>query len=1402
MSRLMKIWHIFAATVICIEFSLCVIYPYKKCQDTSWPRTIPKIDIYVKNGKCTQRRNCEALVGCTTFEGNVIVRESFNPKANTTIPASFPALREITGYLVIFHVKTDLGSLENLFPNLAVIRGTYQIVHYSLVIYGTFFENVGLPSLTVIKSGGVRLDHNKQMCYIQTVKWRSIVLDKAYTEENFGISFYRNNENCYDQCLENHCIAPSGHDSTRQQYCFGPGNKTNAQCQKLCQASCGPQGCVDGTTNQCCHKDCLGGCTVKASNRHCHACMNYRAGGMNGTCVSKCPEGNYVVNDFECQKGCPSWGRFWPFIPEEKRYYAFDGKCVKQCPSGYTKNVATKLCDKCKTSLCPKVCRNNGEYKIDGISTMKGLKDCTVFNSSIVLEIRAGPSNIMEELEKNLGSLQHVQGYIKVSESEVLTSLNFFKNLEKIGTNHKNPYSLMVLSNPNLKSLWKPKKLTVRYGNILLHGNMKLCPAEIKSFNKTLNTTARNIGALTQAQNGFLCPGDLDRFNITVFEVTCKNPARDGKCVNVSWLHKSSFDSRSVFYIVNYKIKKWTVGEKVIQENNCSTRWCQVDVSIPDLRTNSSRLGDVEMVEQITHLIPFTTYTFFVETYLIKSGDGRKSYQLDYHLPEGIPGIPVGLKTAYLSASAIEVSWNPPESPNGVITEYRIYYEKKKYSFWNSGLDWCSRHLSSSEEEINGNKNATTGSCPRNVTLECEVKEKESRRVLEDRNFVLFNSKFEDELITNVFQKVEKENTGDKLTTKRPSTCTSNSNETNCNQTTASVATQTPTKMAARTTAKPTTTTPSHKPSVAPTRPIAYKQVDGQTLKYVIKDLSYFQEYIIKVCPCNRAGCLDVGHCPDVFGQTDAIPSADMIPGGVGVNVKGDIYAVNWTAPTQPNGVILLYDIRTRHNQNQEKRRCLLGSMPTEFVERGAAPGNYSLRIKVITPAGNATWTTPVQFTIKEKSAQTEDYNAVVVGVGTTAAVVIILLASFLYYVRAKKSGAMPVPGVLYASSNPDYLDSSDVYVPDEWEVPREKVQLVRELGKGSFGKVFEGIAHRIIEGEPKLRVAVKTVNEGASIKDRIEFLQEASIMKAFNCHHIVKLLGVVSQGEPTLVVMELMERGDLKGFLRGRRPDTESELLPPSLAELLQMAAEIADGMSYLAARKFVHRDLAARNCMVAADFTVKIGDFGMTRDVYDTDYYRKGGKGLLPVRWMAPESLYDGVFTSASDVWSYGIVLWEMATLAAQPYPGKSNEDVLSFVIEGGILEQPEACSDRLYNMMCNCWKPEPRARPSFLEIVHFLEFDVSESFEEVSYYHEMKRRLLEATDSDMTPVQEPLNQGRRGLTEVAGTSSCNMKNDENWMTEADRGMGCQGETCQGIENDMYSSSEKDVRYVEFPM
>uniref|UniRef100_A0ACB8E673 Insulin-like growth factor 1 receptor n=1 Tax=Sphaerodactylus townsendi TaxID=933632 RepID=A0ACB8E673_9SAUR len=297
--------------------------------------------------------------------------------------------------------------------------------------------------------------------------------------------------------------------------------------------------------------------------------------------------------------------------------------------------------------------------------------------------------------------------------------------------------------------------------------------------------------------------------------------------------------------------------------------------------------------------------------------------------------------------------------------------------------------------------------------------------------------------------------------------------------------------------------------------------------------------------------------------------------------------------------------------------------------------------------------------------------------------------------------------GVLYASVNPEYFSASDVYVPDEWEVPREKITMCRELGQGSFGMVYEGIAKGVVKDELETRVAIKTVNESASMRERIEFLNEASVMKEFNCHHVVRLLGVVSQGQPTLVIMELMTRGDLKSYLRSLRPDTENNPAQtlPALKKMIQMAGEIADGMAYLNANKFVHRDLAARNCMVAEDFTVKIG-----------------------------ESLKDGVFTTHSDVWSFGVVLWEIATLAEQPYQGMSNEQVLRFVMEGGLLEKPDNCPDMLFELMRMCWQYNPKMRPSFLEIIGSIKDELDPAFKEVSFFYSDENKPPDTEELDL--------------------------------------------------------------------
>jgi len=163
----------------------------------------------------------------------------------------------------------------------------------------------------------------------------------------------------------------------------------------------------------------------------------------------------------------------------------------------------------------------------------------------------------------------------------------------------------------------------------------------------------------------------------------------------------------------------------------------------------------------------------------------------------------------------------------------------------------------------------------------------------------------------------------------------------------------------------------------------------------------------------------------------------------------------------------------------------------------------------------------------------------------------------------------------------------------------------------------------------------------------------------------------------------------------------------------MIRMAAQIADGMAFLEYNKFIHRDLAARNCMVADDMTVKVGDFGMSRQVYNCDYYRKGDKGEMPVRWMAPESLGEGIFTSQSDVWSYGVVIWEIMMLGAQPYSDMGNNEVMAHVLDGNLLNLPICCPDVLSGIARPCWNWSASQRPRFLKIVETLDAYLDDNF-----------------------------------------------------------------------------------------
>jgi receptor tyrosine kinase-like orphan receptor 1 len=185
-------------------------------------------------------------------------------------------------------------------------------------------------------------------------------------------------------------------------------------------------------------------------------------------------------------------------------------------------------------------------------------------------------------------------------------------------------------------------------------------------------------------------------------------------------------------------------------------------------------------------------------------------------------------------------------------------------------------------------------------------------------------------------------------------------------------------------------------------------------------------------------------------------------------------------------------------------------------------------------------------------------------------------------------------------------------------------------------------------------------------------------------------------------MLFEFMSEGDLHEFLIANSPSEGKSL---TQNQFLHIAIQIAQGMEYLSDNHYVHRDLAARNCLVSKDLVVKISDFGLSRDMYSCDYYRVQSKSLLPVRWMPPESILYGKFTTESDVWSYGVVLWEIYSYGLQPYYGYNNQEVINMIRSRKLLPCPDACPSYCYSLMVECWAELSIRRPSFGEISHRL-------------------------------------------------------------------------------------------------
>ncbi|XP_042263869.1 protein-tyrosine kinase 6b [Thunnus maccoyii] len=256
-------------------------------------------------------------------------------------------------------------------------------------------------------------------------------------------------------------------------------------------------------------------------------------------------------------------------------------------------------------------------------------------------------------------------------------------------------------------------------------------------------------------------------------------------------------------------------------------------------------------------------------------------------------------------------------------------------------------------------------------------------------------------------------------------------------------------------------------------------------------------------------------------------------------------------------------------------------------------------------------------------------------------------------------------------------------FTEDDWELPKEEFTLLEELGSGYFSDVYRGLWKK------NINVAIKIIKRDSEMNHH-EFHREVQILKSLRHRHLISLFAVCTATTPYYIITELMEKGSLLNFLRG--PEGQLQ----DVVSLIDMGAQVADGMSYLEEKNSIHRDLAARNVLVGEHYICKVADFGLARVIKEPFYITEDKK--IPYKWSAPEAISHGKFSNKSDVWSFGVLLYEIITYGGVPYPAFSNQEVYQQVTRGYRIPAPSKCPNFLYQIMLKCWSTEPADRPDF--------------------------------------------------------------------------------------------------------
>nr|XP_043900747.1 ephrin type-B receptor 3-like isoform X13 [Solea senegalensis] len=425
--------------------------------------------------------------------------------------------------------------------------------------------------------------------------------------------------------------------------------------------------------------------------------------------------------------------------------------------------------------------------------------------------------------------------------------------------------------------------------------------------------------------------------------------------------------------------------------------------------------------------------------------------------------------------------------------------------------------------------------------------------------------------------------------------------------------------------------------------------------------------------------------------------------------------SLSWLPPEKPNGIILDYEIKYHEkDQGEAIAHTMTAQRSNARIEGLKAGTPYVVQVRARTVAGYGRYSSPADFSTNLQSdppkSWQEQLPLIVGSITATLVFIIAVVVIAIVCLRKQRNGSESeyteklqqyiTPGMKVYIDPFTYEDPNEAVREFAKEIDVSCVKIEEVIGAGEFGEVCRGRLK--LPGRREIIVAIKTLKVGYTDRQRRDFLSEASIMGQFDHPNIIRLEGVVTKSRPVMIVTEFMENGALDSFLRLN--DGQFTVI-----QLVGMLRGIAAGMKYLSDMNYVHRDLAARNILVNSNLVCKVSDFGLSRfledDATDPTYTSSLG-GKIPIRWTAPEAIAYRKFTSASDVWSYGIVMWEVMSYGERPYWDMSNQDVINAVEQDYRLPPPMDCPTALHQLMLDCWVKERNLRPKFTQIVATLD------------------------------------------------------------------------------------------------